>query len=106
MPKAGLEPARRELRLILSQVRLPIPPLRHIKNYNIANDRQYTIVQEKLSSYGSFLYGVPYYFPLFKDEIIIEASSLVIKISLGLLPILGPMIFTSSIVSIRRAARV
>ena len=30
VPKAGLEPARRELRLILSQVRLPIPPLRHL----------------------------------------------------------------------------
>ena len=30
VPKAGLEPARRELRLILSQVRLPIPPLRHM----------------------------------------------------------------------------
>ena len=29
MPKAGLEPARGETRLILSQVRLPIPPLRH-----------------------------------------------------------------------------
>ena len=30
VPKAGLEPARRGLRLILSQVRLPIPPLRHL----------------------------------------------------------------------------
>ena len=30
VPKAGLEPARRELRLILSQVRLPIPPLRQL----------------------------------------------------------------------------
>lgn len=30
VPKAGLEPARRGLRLILSQVRLPIPPLRHV----------------------------------------------------------------------------
>ena len=29
VPKAGLEPARLEGRLILSQVRLPIPPLRH-----------------------------------------------------------------------------
>ena len=29
VPKAGLEPARGETRLILSQVRLPIPPLRH-----------------------------------------------------------------------------
>ena len=65
VPKAGLEPARRELRLILSQVRLPIPPLRHIKNYNIANDRQYTIVQEKLSSYGSFLCGVTVLFSAF-----------------------------------------
>ncbi len=42
VPKAGLEPARGEPRLILSQVRLPIPPLRHIvldftniKNYII-----------------------------------------------------------------------
>ncbi len=31
VPKAGLEPARLGKRLILSQVRLPIPPLRHIK---------------------------------------------------------------------------
>ena len=30
VPKAGLEPARRGLRLILSQVRLPIPPLRQL----------------------------------------------------------------------------
>lgn len=30
VPKAGLEPARGEPRLILSQVRLPIPPLRHV----------------------------------------------------------------------------
>lgn len=30
VPKAGLEPARLGKRLILSQVRLPIPPLRHI----------------------------------------------------------------------------
>ncbi len=29
VPKAGLEPARVRTRLILSQVRLPIPPLRH-----------------------------------------------------------------------------
>lgn len=29
MPVAGLEPARLLNRLILSQVRLPIPPLRH-----------------------------------------------------------------------------
>ena len=31
VPKAGLEPARLGKRLILSQVRLPIPPLRHVK---------------------------------------------------------------------------
>ena len=30
VPEAGLEPARSQDRLILSQVRLPIPPLRHI----------------------------------------------------------------------------
>ena len=30
VPKAGLEPARLGKRLILSQVRLPIPPLRHV----------------------------------------------------------------------------
>ena len=32
MPVAGLEPARLLNRLILSQVRLPIPPLRHVFN--------------------------------------------------------------------------
>lgn len=31
VPKAGLEPARAWTRLILSQVRLPIPPLRHFQ---------------------------------------------------------------------------
>ena len=40
VPKAGLEPARRELRLILSQVRLPIPPLRH----EICQQRDDTII--------------------------------------------------------------
>ncbi len=35
VPKAGLEPARRGLRLILSQVRLPIPPLRHLLLNNV-----------------------------------------------------------------------
>ena len=45
VPKAGLEPARRGLRLILSQVRLPIPPLRHIvlNNSNIISFYNYTV---------------------------------------------------------------
>ena len=42
MPVAGLEPARLLNRLILSQVRLPIPPQRHEKRF--AKTELYNII--------------------------------------------------------------
>ena len=42
VPKAGLEPARVLARLILSQVRLPIPPLRRLSVPNARNEYYYT----------------------------------------------------------------
>ncbi len=44
VPKAGLEPARVLARLILSQVRLPIPPLRHLVCSIAWNNDYYTRV--------------------------------------------------------------
>ena len=42
VPLAGLEPARMLLRGILSPLRLPIPPQRHLDKYLIKNSACYS----------------------------------------------------------------
>ena len=49
MPVAGLEPARLLNRLILSQVRLPIPPHRHILKTVIYFSTDFMILQAVFS---------------------------------------------------------